>query len=217
MLVEEVMKTDVITLPPHAPISNAVELLQKHRIRHIPIVNEEFSIVGIVSDRDLRDASPSVFHGDSANDSALQNEIKSIMSHPVVTIHPLDFVEEIARIFYDEEFAALPVVKNNILVGIVTEKDMLYTLIQLTGTNVQGSHIEVKVPHQPGIFPEVTSIIGKRKANIISVLVYPFKDDPNYKVLVFRIQTMNPLPVIQDLRNAGYELMWPNNSAEPKI
>ncbi|WP_373893089.1 acetoin utilization AcuB family protein [Virgibacillus natechei] len=216
MLVEEIMKTQIITLPPTASIAEAFQLLQKHRIRHIPIVNEAFNIAGIVSDRDVRDASPSIFYKD-ADKSELENDIQSIMTSPVVTIHPLDFVEEIARIFYDREFAALPVVKDNILVGMVTEKDMLHTLIQLTATNVQGSHIEVKVPHQPGILPEVTSIIGERKANIISVLVYPYTDDPRFKILVFRIQTMNPMPVIQDLRDAGFELMWPNNIPEPKL
>ncbi|PAV30132.1 acetoin utilization protein AcuB [Virgibacillus profundi] len=216
MLVEEIMKTDVITLPPTATIYEALQLLQKHRIRHIPIVDEEQHIIGIVSDRDVRDASPSSFIKNSDH-SELQNKIRSIMTHPVVTIHPLDFVEEIARIFYDEEFACLPVVRDNKLTGIVTEKDMLYKLIQLTGTHVQSSHIEVKVPHKPGILPEVASVFGKRKTNIVSVLVYPYNDDPSYKILVFRIQTMNPLPIVQDLRDAGYELMWPNNIPEPKL
>ena len=89
---------------------------------------------------------------------------------------------------------------------------MLYTMIQLTGTHVQSSHIEMKVPDRPGILPEVTAIFGKRKTNIVSVLVYPYKDDADYKVLVIRIQTMNPLPVIQDLREADYELLYPNNT-----
>lgn len=216
MLVEEIMNTDVVTLPPTATIAQALQLLQQHRIRHIIIVNEEDHVDGIVSDRDVRDASPSIFIKD-ADQSELQNEIRTIMSHPVVTVHPLDFVEEIAQAFYDEEFACLPVVQNNKLMGKVTEKDMLYTLIQLTGTHVQSSHIEVKVPHKPGILPEVASIFGKLKVNIVSVLIYPFKSDPNYKILVFRIQTMNPLPVIQKLRETGYELMWPNNISEPKL
>ncbi len=216
MLVEEIMKTDVVTLPPGATIKEALALLQKHRIRHIPIVEADFSIVGIVSDRDVRDASPSIFDKE-VNSHEMEYELRSIMSSPVITIHPLDFVEEIARIFYEEEIAALPVIRDNKLVGIVTEKDMLYTLIQLTGTHVQSSHIEVKVPHRPGILPEVTAIFGKRKTNIVSVLVYPYKSDPDYKILVFRVQTMNPLPIIQDLREAGYELMWPNNIPEPKL
>ncbi|MEN1968192.1 acetoin utilization AcuB family protein [Lentibacillus sp. N15] len=215
MLVENIMKTDMQTLPPEASIAEALELLQKYHIRHIPIVDRENHVIGIVSDRDVRDASPSVFSKGPGTE--LQHEIQSIMSHPVVTVHPLDFVEEIASIFYEEEFACLPVVRNNVLIGIVTEKDMLNTLIQLTGTNVQSSHIEIKVPDRPGILPEVTAIFGKRKTNITSVLVYPYRDDPTYKILVFRIQTMNPLPVVQDLRKAGFELLWPNDTAGPTL
>ncbi|MFD1362280.1 acetoin utilization AcuB family protein [Lentibacillus salinarum] len=215
MLVEEIMKTDVITLPPTATIAEALKLLQENHIRHIPIVDNENHVIGIVSDRDVRDASPSIFD-EQTKHQAFTNEIRSIMSYPVVTVHPIDFVEEIAHVFYDEEFACLPVISEDTLIGIVTEKDMLNTLIQLTGTNVQSSRIEIKVPHKPGILPEVAAVFGKRQTNITSVLIYPY-NDPNYKILVFRIQTMNPLPVIQDLRDAGYELMWPNNLTEPKI
>jgi len=215
MRVENIMSTEVITLPPTAPIAKALQLLEKHRIRHIPIVDEEKRVIGIVSDRDIRDASPSIFEK-GANNEEIQNEIKTIMSHPVTTVHPMDFVEETAKIFYDKEFACVPVVSNDKLVGMITEKDMLYTLIQLTGTHVQSSQIEIKVPHRPGILPEVTKILGNRKINIVSVLIYPYKNDPNYKVLVFRIQTMNPLPTIQDLKKAGYELLWPNEMMEQK-
>ncbi|QKY69718.1 acetoin utilization AcuB family protein [Lentibacillus sp. CBA3610] len=216
MLVEEIMKTNVYTLPPTATVADALQLLKENHIRHIPIVDTEQQVIGIVSDRDVRDASPSIF-ADHTNYQAFNNEIQSIMSQPVTTVHPLDFVEEVARVFYDEEFACLPVVSENRLIGMITEKDMLYTLIQLTGTNVQSSQVEIKVPHKPGILPEVAAVFGKRKTNITSVLMYPYNDDPNYKILVFRIQTMNPLPVIQDLRDAGYNLMWPNNIAEPKV
>lgn len=212
MLVEKVMKsTDIQSLQPDATIADALRLLQKYRIRHIPIINEKNHVVGIVSDRDIRDASPSIFSKDTEH-MEMQNKIRSIMSHPVVTIHPLDFVEEIAHIFYEQEFACLPVVSHNELIGIITEKDMLYTLIQLTGTNVQSSHIEIKAPDRQGILSEVTAILGKRKTNITSVFVYPYPDDPTYKILVFRIQTMNPVPVVQDLREAGFELLWPNDS-----
>ena len=215
MLVETIMNTDVVTLPPTATIEEALKLLKEHRIRHIPIVDEHMHVIGIVSDRDVRDASASIFIRD-ANQEELQNEIQTIMSHPVTTVHPMDFVEEIARIFYDKEFACLPVVSNNRLVGVVTEKHMLYNFIQLTGTHVQSSQIEVKVPHRPGILPEVAQVFGNHRVNIVSVLVYPYNDDPHYKVLVFRVQTMNPMPIIKDLRESGFQLLWPNNIMEPK-
>ncbi|GAA0429811.1 acetoin utilization AcuB family protein [Lentibacillus halophilus] len=216
MLVEKIMKTEVITLPPTATIADGLNTLRENHIRHIPIVNDNEQLIGLVSDRDVKEASPSIFMEEN-NHHLLKNELQSIMSQPVITVHPLDFVEEIAKVFYDEAIACLPVVSNDTLTGIVTEKEMLYTMIQLTGTNVQSSQIDVKVPHKPGILPEVAAVFGQRKTNITSVLMYPFNDDPNYKILVFRVQTMNPVPLIQDLRDAGYELMWPNNIAEPKL
>src|SRR5699024_6518955 len=152
------------------------KLLQEHRIRHIPIVDEHDNVIGIVSDRDVRDACPSIF--DDEDDLLLQKNIQSIMTEPVTTVHPLDFVAEIARIFYEEELGALPVVRNVKLIGLIMVKDVVYALIVLTGTHVQSSHIEVKVPHEPGALPQVASIIGKRKVTIVSVLIYPWKDDP---------------------------------------
>lgn len=116
-----------------------------------------------------------------------------------------------ASIFYEQEIACVPVTRDDILVGIITEKDMLYTLIQLTGTHVQSSQIEVKVINKPGILPQVMQVFGQRKVNISSVLIYPYKPDPKYKVIVVRIQTMNPLPTIEDLKTEGYEVLWPKS------
>ncbi|TCT19893.1 acetoin utilization protein AcuB [Melghiribacillus thermohalophilus] len=209
MLVEEVMTREVVTLPPTATIENALKLLSKHRIRHIPIVDDNHHVIGIVSDRDVRDASPSIFENDP-DPEEFKKEIQNIMSTPVITVHPLDFIEEVAAIFYENEIACVPVTKENKLVGIVTEKDVLYTLIQLTGVHVQSSQIEIKVKNKVGVLPAVTNIIAKHKINICSVLVYPDPEDDDYKILVFRIQTMNPLPVIQELKDEGYEVLWPN-------
>ncbi|UOQ46131.1 acetoin utilization AcuB family protein [Halobacillus salinarum] len=208
MLVEEIMKKDVISLTPDDTIETALKLLNQHHIRHIPIVDETMVVIGIVSDRDVRDASPSVFEKKN-NMGTLKNKLGAIMTQPVITVHPLDFAEETASIFYEHEIACVPVTRNDKLVGIITEKDMLYTLIQLTGTNVQSSQIEVKVLNKPGILPQVTQVLGKRKVNISSVLIYPYKPDSSYKIIVFRIQTMNPLPTIEDLKTEGYEVLWP--------
>lgn len=214
MLVEEIMKERVITLSPEETIETALKLLHEHHIRHIPIINDSNQVIGIVSDRDVRDASPSIFEKDS-DPEELKNPIKSIMTTPVTTVHPLDFVEEVASIFYEQEIACVPVTRDDKLVGIITEKDMLYTLIQLTGTHVQSSQIEVKVINRPGILPQVTQVFGKRKVNISSVLIYPYKPDPKYKIIVVRIQTMNPIPTIEDLKSEGYEVLWPKMPGQP--
>lgn len=202
------METNIYTLHPTATIREALELLNTKHIRHIPIIDNEQQVVGIVSDRDVRDASPSVLDL-NADQDVLKKPIRSIMSYPVITIHPLDFVEDIAKIFYDEAFGCLPVVSEGKLVGIVTEKDMLYTLIQLTGTHKQSSHIELKVPHQPGKLAQIFSIFSGRKINIVSLLIYPNQKSDEHKIVVIRAQTIHPQPVVDDLVSAGFEIIWP--------
>ncbi len=83
------------------------------------------------------------------------------MKTNVITGHPLDFVEEVAALFYEHRISCMPIVKENKLVGIITESDLLYTLVQLTGAHQPGSQIEIKVPNRTGMLSEVTSMFQK--------------------------------------------------------
>lgn len=208
MIVEEIMKTNVTTVTPEDTIAKALHTLTDRKIRHIPVVDKEQKVVGIITDRDVRDATPSIFH---ANDHLedLQKPIKTIMKTNVITGHPLDFVEDISALLYEYRIGCVPITKDGKLVGIVTETDILHTLVQLTGANQPSSQIEIKVENKTGMLCEVATIFRKNKVNIISVLVYPDKNDA-YKILVFRIQTMNPMGLITSLKNDGYNVLWPN-------
>ncbi|MGF2617420.1 CBS domain-containing protein [Rossellomorea vietnamensis] len=209
MIVEEIMITEVETLRADDTIEQAIKTMRDKKVRHIPIVDENMAVIGIVSDRDVKDGTPSIFQKDKAAEE-LQNPLKLIMKTNVITGHPLDFVEEAAALFYEHHIGCLPIVKENKLVGIITETDLLYTLIQLTGAHQPGSQIEVKVENRSGVLYEVAGIIRNHNANIHSVLVYPDRHDEKYKVLVFRVRTINPMAVIDDLKKEGYEVLWPN-------
>ncbi|MFU8688300.1 acetoin utilization AcuB family protein [Rossellomorea marisflavi] len=214
MIIEEIMKSNVETLRPDDSIETAIRLMREKKIKHIPIVDDEMKILGIISDRDVKDAAPSILNEQSA-DFTLKNPVRQIMQQQVITGHPLDFVEEVAALFYEHRISCLPILKADKLVGIITETDLLYTLTQLTGANQPGSQIEVKVPHRAGILYEVAGIIRKHNANILSVLVYPDKQDEQQKVLVFRVQTMNPTRVIEEIKQEGYSVLWPNMPGMP--
>jgi acetoin utilization protein AcuB len=209
MIVEEIMKTKVYTVTPTVTIADAMRLMESKRIRHIPVVESGQRLVGIVTLSDIRDAAPSIFR---ANDHVedLQRPVDSIMKRNVITGHPLDFVEEIAAVFYEHKISCLPITNNQKLVGIVTETDLLRTLVELTGAHQPGSQIEIRVPNLAGKLSDITSIIKGRKANILSVLVYPDKKNDQFKILVIRLQTMNPTLLIQDLKQSGYDVLWPN-------
>lgn len=208
MIVEQIMKRNVIKITTTNTIKDAIQLMEKHRIRHLPVINEADELVGIISDRDIRDASPSVF--DTGEHSEyFTNPVSKIMVTDVITAHPLDFVEDVSSIFYEHHIGCLPIEEDNKLVGIITETDILHTLVQLMGAHQPSSQIEVQVENITGMLAEIATIIKKRNINITSVLVYPC-EDLQKKVLVFRLQTMDPRGVIADIENNGYKVLWPN-------
>ncbi|KAB7705881.1 CBS domain-containing protein [Bacillus aerolatus] len=209
MIVEEIMQRKVHTLSPDDKIGTALQLFRDKKIRHVPIVDQEGTLVGIVTDRDVKDSTPSILQKD-LSDEELGKPLSMIMERDVVTGHPLDFVEDIAATFYEHDIGCMPVVQGGEIVGIVTETDVLHTFVELTGANQPGSRIEIKMPNKPGELFEVVSILNKRRANIHSVFVYPDKEDDNSKIVVFRVRIMNPIGVIDDLKKEGHIVLWPN-------
>lgn len=208
MIVRQIMKKSIITLSAEDTIRLALDTMKQNRIRHIPIVKDDQILVGIITERDVKDASPSIFQLELKEDF-LDKPIKSIMTTNVITGHPLDFVEELAAIIIENKIGCLPILQENKLVGLLTETDLLDTFVKLTGADQPSSHIEVKVPNKAGMLAEVSSILKKRRVNISSVLVYPDSNN-QFKILVFRVQTMNVTMITNDLQAEGYDVLWPN-------
>jgi acetoin utilization protein AcuB len=209
MIVEKVMTKDVITLAETDTISRAISIIKEKKIRHIPIVDDHDQLIGLISDRDIRDATPSIFRINEFEDD-LQKPVSTIMKTNLITGHPLDFVEEVGMVFCNAEIACLPIVQGKKLVGIITTKDLLKSYVQLTGDNQPGSQIEIKVSNKTGTLHDITGIFKRRNAHIQSVLIYPCTEDENEKILVFRVQTMNPFTVVDTLKKEGYTVLWPN-------
>lgn len=209
MIVEEIMKTDVITLSKNDSLSDAIRVMAENKIRHIPIVEGENQLIGLVTDRDIKEAGPSILHY-YENNTILEQPLSSIMKTNLLTGHPLDFVEEIAAIFYETKIGCLPIIRESKLVGIITETDILHNLVELTGAHQPGSQIEIRVRNKLGKLVEVASCIQQHNVNILSVLVYPDKKDENYKIIVIRVQTINPIGLIEGLKKNGHHVLWPN-------
>lgn len=210
MIIETIMQKDVHTLSPEHTIRDAVKMMKENRIRHIPIIVKDRNLAGIISDRDIKRVTPMNDEGEHY----LNLPLKEIMTTEPITGHPLDFMEDAAVIFFDQKIGALPIVRNGKLCGIITETDILYKYIELTGTNLPSSQLELRVPDVPGSLYEVTKILYEHKVNVLSVLVYPVREQSNNKILAIRINTMNPLPAITTLKKEGIDVLWPANPEE---
>lgn len=209
MIVEEIMNRELHTLMPENSVRDAVRLMREKNIRHVPIINSKKKIVGIITDHDIKKALPSCLQ-EEPNSTIYDAAIEEVMTKNPLVGHPLDFVEEVALTFYESKISCLPIVSANELIGIVTTTDLLYTYIELTGTNQPGSKIDIRVDNRPGMLFEITKVFHENKANVLSVLVYPDGESETTKILSVRLQVINPLQIIEELRNQGYNVLWPH-------
>ena len=131
--VKDIMKSPVRTIFSDEPIINAIKIMKEMGFRRLPVLDRDNNLVGIVTDRDLRQAtnSPVVFH-DISYDEYLLNEIRveTCMSSMPITITPEADIVDAARIMENMKIGGVPVVDNTgRIVGIVTVSDLINYLI----------------------------------------------------------------------------------------
>lgn len=208
MLVERIMTSPVETLHVNDTIHDAMNMMSLLSIRHIPIVGDDGNLAGIISDKDVNLALPSIASSDA--ELSLDLEVNKIMRQQVTTCHPLDFVEEIAKDFYHFAIGAIPVMRGKKIVGIVTQKDMLNTFLELTGIKEPGSIIEIKIKDRMGVIFEIGKVFKDLNIKIVSISIYPDSDKKDYKIIVLRIDAMNPLIAIEKLKESGFKVLDPS-------
>ena len=219
LLVRNWMTEKLVTLSPEASVAEALTLCRERRIRHIPIL-EGGHLVGIVTDRDLRDASPAF--GNPERASALQKiQVRDVMTRDVITTNPEDSIENAAQVMYEHKIQSLPVVtdrpvldegsavaEEEELLGIVTSSDVMRALVMFVGLPEPGCRIEVQTSNKAGILAEVVGKIQHLEVEIVSVLSAPDWSSSGKRTLMFQLATTDPSSVIQSLRTGGYKVSW---------
>lgn len=214
MIIEDIMTRDVVSVAPQDTLADALERARAGRFRHLPVISDG-QVVGVVSDRDLRTAIPALLP-DDAPELLRRTPVSRLMHTRVVTVHPLDPVEDAARLMYEHKIGCLPVVSEDRLVGIVTETDVLRSFVELSGGLVAGSRLEIEAYDRPGVLAEVGEITRRHHVNVSSIFTAP-GHAPGYTVMVVRLQVLDVRSVVNDLRMAGYEVRWPNPLASCEV
>jgi len=133
MTVEQRMTRRVVTGEETDSLRDAIGLMQKHRIRHLPIVSEG-ALIGIVTDRDVKRATPSLLSGipQEQYDKVLdQTPVGVVMTRNPFSITPSTSLKDAVKVVVDRKFGALPVVEEGKLVGIITSTDLLRTFYEM--------------------------------------------------------------------------------------
>uniref|UniRef100_I2Q4U3 CBS-domain-containing membrane protein n=1 Tax=Desulfovibrio sp. U5L TaxID=596152 RepID=I2Q4U3_9BACT len=197
MLVGDWMSTDVATVTEDVSMIKAGRIMREKKIRRLPVVDRDGRLVGIVSERDLKAASPSSATTlDMYEMTYLLSEmkIKGIMTKNPLSIRRSDTVERAALIMRDRKFGSLPVVDEaGKVVGIITDTDIFRLFVSITGIDQGGIQIGVRLGTGEGSLKPVLDALRHHKARIISILSSYDQADPSLRDVSIRIQGLPEL------------------------
>jgi acetoin utilization protein AcuB len=210
MLVRDVMQTNVITASPQTTLPDALKLVARRRVRHLPVVDDDGDLIGILSDRDLKRAMASPATSLEAHELLFlldRLRVEEIMTRTVVTIGPTSPVEEAARLMLQDKIGALPVLDEGKLVGIVTETDVLGLFVDALGAGGPSSRLEILLSADLAALGDIVVTIETAGVAISSLVV--LKNRRGGPEAIVRVATPDPADAVQALEARGYAVREP--------
>lgn len=157
MLVREWMSADPATVEGKTQVMEAMQILREGGFRRLPVV-EKGRLVGIATDRDLKEATPSKATTLSVyelNYLLSKLRVRDVMTAPVITVQAGDPIEQAALLMEEHKVSGLPVLDGNDLVGILTITDLLRAFVTFLGLREGGTRVTAELPDEPGVLARV--------------------------------------------------------------
>jgi acetoin utilization protein AcuB len=175
------MTRDVVTVEAATPFLKARLILKDKRIRHFPVVDHG-KLVGVVTDRDLKQAAPSgatTLDIDELNYLLLKMTVRDLIDREPVTIKPTNSVEKAALLMHDHKIGCLPVVDEaGTLVGMITETDLLAVMVEIVGYKEKGTRIAFEVPDTPAACQELVHDLRDFRLDLRSMVTSAVRTRP---------------------------------------
>jgi acetoin utilization protein AcuB len=170
-------------------INDALNLMRREHIRRTPVI-QDGKLVGIVSDKDLLNASPSPATSLSVwemNYLLSKITVRDVMTRKVLTVTVQTPIEEAARIMADNKIGGMPVVNaENHVVGIITETDLFKIFLELMGAREQGVRATVVIPDTRGELAQITEAIAQRGGNFLAFGQFQGEDAAT-RIVTFKV------------------------------
>ncbi|MBG3879031.1 CBS domain-containing protein [Desulfovibrio oxamicus] len=222
MLIREWMTKDVITITPDTSMMKASKILKENRIRRLPVVDAEGRLIGIVSDRDIKEASPSKATTlDMHELYYLLSEIKvkDIMTRDPFTVRADDTVETVALNMIEKRIGGLPVIDDaGKLVGIISDSDVFKVLITITGVRHGGVQFAFELENTPGTLKPIVDTLREHNARIISILTSMDDSSGPTRRVYIRILPMDRAEenrIIEAVKSRFSLMYWARDNVHP--
>jgi acetoin utilization protein AcuB len=209
MLVGKRMTRNPITIKPDVPIAEAMEWMRREKVRRFPVVDDKGKLVGIVTHGDLLHASPSSVTSLNVWEVTYllsQVKVKDVMTKEVITICEDCPIEEAARIMADNKISGLPVMRDGLLVGIITESDLFKVFLETFGAREKGVRMTLLAPNVKGSLAKISSTITDRGGYIVSLNVSLGEDASNW-VCTLKVSEMTKDELVEALEPAVIEII----------
>ncbi len=208
MFVGRRMARNLITVTPDTSILKVKNLLREYNIEQVPVV-EGKKLVGIITDRDIRDNSASPASTLSVHElNYLLSEMKAeeVMTKKLHTVSPGTTIEEATKLINEKRVNSLPVVVNDELVGIITTCDMLNVLLEFMGMDTPSSRIELALSSDMGEIEKISSIINSMGLTIMSIVSAISSEKSDMRTTVIRVNTDDVTDLCKVFGESGYKV-----------
>ncbi len=217
MLVRDRMSPGPVTITTKQTVADAFALLREKKIRRLPVVDRG-KLVGIITDRDLSEVSPSPATSLSIFEiNYLLSKMtidKVIRRQKLITIRPDAFLEEAALLMRDHNIGALPVVENGELVGIITESDIFDAFIEIMGMDERGTRLNLEIEDKPGTLAKIMNTIFQHGGDVSSLAVFQKRSGTG--ILVVKLRNEEAGSIVEDLTRQGLtvrSVVWPGRKS----
>ena len=210
MYVGNVMRSELVTVPPDTTLLSAQNILEKKQINHLLVVDSDGELLGIVSDRDLKKSWASSATTLSKNELMYlldQVTVASIMAKKTITIAPGTTIERAALLMNENRINALPVVEGDQLVGIITSRDVIKILLEAIGIEKDSARLTVLVKDRIGVISDISQTLRDQGINIRSLFTWPENDHPGVYYLVVRVPAAVGQKAAASLEQEGFKVL----------
>lgn len=194
MLVKDWMTPDPVTITDDTSMMKAIHLMKQNRFRRLPVMHDG-KLVGIVTDRDLKEASPSKATTLDVHELyylLAELQVKDIMTRDPITVRPDDTVEHAAQLMLENTISGLPVVdETGQLRGILTQSDVFRAFMHITGIQQGGVQFALRLEDRPGLIKEVVDLLRAQGARFVSLLTSYASSGEGFRDVYIRVKNLS--------------------------
>jgi len=187
MIVSRIMKRNPIFIHPDVSLTEARSIMDKEKIGHLPVLNKNNELTGLITKVDLVKAGPSPATTlDMYEIGYLLSKIKvdKVMIKKVITVQEDEVIEEAARIMADNGIGCLPVMSGSLLVGIVTDSDIFRFFVNAFGARHQGIRITINFKEKPGQLAAFAGAVAEKGGNIAAFITSQGDDAAHLRAIL---------------------------------